>query len=98
MVWLRDRQRGVRGAPAVPSGHAAVRAVRLAERFEFTGGRRGIDAMDASVSFSDTEVVDGPDVEPPELEDQEHLGGPGADPFDERQLSDDLVVGEPRHP
>jgi hypothetical protein len=40
------------------------------------------------------EVIDRPHVRPPELEDQEHLGGPAADPAHVRQPRDDRVVGE----
>jgi hypothetical protein len=39
------------------------------------------------------EVGDRPDVEPAQLEDEEHLRRPGADAAHARQRADDLVVG-----
>jgi len=40
-----------------------------------------------------SEIVDRPHVGPPELEHQEHLGGPPTDPSHLHQRADDLVVG-----
>ena len=44
-------------------------------------------------AFANAIVPDRPHVEPPQLEDQEHLGGPPSDTTDDRQAGDELLVG-----
>ena len=44
--------------------------------------------------MSHTEIVDRPHVGSPELEEEEHLGRPAADPAHGAETSDDLLVVE----
>src|SRR5262249_25214878 len=50
------------------------------------------------VALADTEVVDGPDVEPAQLEDQVHLGRPAADAAHRHERGDQLLVAAPGRP
>jgi lipoprotein-anchoring transpeptidase ErfK/SrfK len=47
------------------------------------------------VTLAHPEIVHGPHVEATELEHEEHLGGPAADPAHQRELLHDLVIGTP---
>ena len=51
-------------------------------------------AMDQRPAVAHAEVVDGPDVGPLQLEQQEHLGRPAADAADRDEPGDDLLVVE----
>src|SRR5262252_8480570 len=79
------------GSPAVPRYDAAVRPVRVAERIEFLRGRRR-DAPGEPVPLPHAQVSRGPDVQPPQLEQQEHLRRPRADTADGREPGDHLFV------
>ncbi len=84
----------VGGPPAVPRGDRPVRSQRFTQWFEFARAVGGADnPKDRAVALAHAEVVDRPHVEPSELEHQEHLGGPAADPAHRRELLHDLVVG-----
>ena len=50
--------------------------------------------MNACPAIANSEIVHRPDVGPPQLEEQEHLGGPPADSAHRHQARDDLVVAE----
>src|SRR5436190_23339122 len=65
--------------PAIAGNDGPVRAETVAERLELLRRGRGIEAPRQAVALPDPEVVDGPDVEPAQLEHQVHLGGPPAD-------------------
>src|SRR6266566_4379866 len=84
--------------PAVARDDRAVGAEALTERRELLRGRRRVELPCRAVALADTEVVDGPDVEPAQLEHQVHLRGPAADTADGDELGDQLVVAEPRRP
>src|SRR5215469_2317711 len=90
----RRRQHDVRHAPAVPGGDRSPGPIDLTEPLELLGRRPHGHAMHDRIAPADSEVVDRPHIRPPELKDQEHMGGPAADPTHTRQLRDDLVVGK----
>ena len=73
---LRSRRRkdGVHSLPAVPRGGGAMRAIGLAERLSLGCWRCG-QVVDPCEPFSHTEIVDGPDVRPAQLEQQKNIGG-----------------------
>jgi hypothetical protein len=82
------------GSPAVPGQHRPVRTVRIAERLELPRGRRR-DLPGQPVAAADAEVADRPDVQAAELEQEEHLGRPGAYAADRGQAGDDLLIALP---
>ena len=94
---LRRARVQFRGPPAVPGRHRPVGPERLAERLELARGRLG-DLPGQPVAAADAEVADRPDVQPPQLEDQEHLRRPRPDAAHRRQPRDDLVVALPGQP
>src|SRR5204863_3403986 len=82
------------GPPAVPGQDGPERPVGLAERLELArAGRRDVPREAVAVAYP--EVGDRPDVEPAQLEDEEHLRRPWPDAAHARQPGDDLVVGLP---
>src|SRR5439155_24099656 len=68
------------GRPAVAGDDGAVGSEALAEWRELLGERRSFESPRQSVALAYAEVVDGPHVQPAQLEHQIHLGGPAADP------------------
>src|SRR5579859_4853156 len=85
-------ENGIYGAPAVPGGYGTVGAIDLPEGVKGFGWGWGGEAVDGGETFANAEVVDGPHVGPPELEDQEHLRGPAADAAHLAQPLDNLGV------
>src|SRR5881394_1767242 len=83
------------GLPAKPRRHRSVRPEPLAHHVELLRCRQLPQAVRQRVAFTNAIVPDRPHVEPPQLEDQEHLGGPPSDTTDDRQAGDELLVGEP---
>src|SRR5262249_36697505 len=84
------------GGPAVARDDRAIRPEALAERVELPRRRRRVELPRKAVAAPDAEVVDGPDVEPAQLEEEEHLRAPAPDPADGRELGGDSLVGETR--
>src|SRR5258708_1588914 len=68
----------LRRTPAVPSHDTSVRMVWLAEQIELLRRRRR-DPPGEAEAFANAQVACGPDIEPSQLEHQEHFGGPRAD-------------------
>src|SRR4051812_8125113 len=89
---LLRREDRVHGPPAVPRDDGAPRTEPVALDFEVGGRQRLGQLPDPAVAGSDAEIAGRPHVEAPELEHQEHLGGPPADPPHAGELSDDVVV------
>src|SRR6266404_5144267 len=84
--------------PAVAGGDRAVRPEALAERLECLGGRRRVELPREAVALTHAEIVDGPDVEPAQLEHQVHLGSPAADAAHRGERRKEFLVAEPRRP
>src|SRR4029453_9020765 len=82
--------------PAVTGHDRAVRAERLAEWAELLGCGRGVELPGQGVALANAEVVDRPDVEPPQLEHQVHLRCPAADTADGAQPADQPLVAQSR--
>src|SRR5437899_12968516 len=83
------------GLPAIPPRHRSVGPEPLALPFTLLRRQELPQAVGQRVALANAIVPDRPHVEPPQLEDQEHLGGPPSDTTDDRQAGDDLLVGEP---
>src|SRR5256885_8209579 len=83
------------GLPAIPRRHRSVGPEPLAHHVELLRCRQLPQAVRQRVACANAIVPDRPHVEPPQLEDQEHLGGPPSDTTDDRQAGDELLVGEP---
>src|SRR5438477_5945033 len=83
------------GLPAIPRRHCSVGPEPLAHHVELLRCRQLPQAVRQPVAFANAIVPHRPHVEPPQLEDQEHLGGPPSDTTDDRQAGDELLVGEP---
>src|SRR2546430_10116600 len=83
------------GLPAIPRRHRSVGPEPLALPLEPLRRQELPQAVGQRVAFANAIVPDRPHVEPPQLEDQEHLGGPPSDTTDDRQAGDELLVGEP---
>src|SRR6266446_4201244 len=81
------------GSPHVPTRCGAVRAPALAEGQEFLGLGHVFLAIGYGPALLHSEVVDGEDVRAAEIEDEEHLDGPGADAADRVESLDQLGVG-----
>src|SRR4051812_21449116 len=64
------------GFPAVAGDDGAVGTEPVAEGFELPWTRRWVEAPGEAVTLAHAEIVDGPDVEPAELEHQVHLRRP----------------------
>src|SRR5437016_3688371 len=75
--------------------HRSVGPEPLAHHVELLRCRQLPQAVRQRVAFANAVVPHRPHVEPPQLEDQEHLGGPPSDTTDDRQAGDELLVGEP---
>ena len=63
-------------------------------RVEVVGPGQLVDAVRDLSGAADAEVAGREDVLAPEMEDQEHLGGPLPDPLDLDQLGDHVLVVE----
>src|SRR6266851_159912 len=74
------------GSPHVPACDGAVGAPALAEGQKFLG--LVLLAVSYGPTLLHSEVVDGEDVGAAEIEDEEHLDGPGADAADGVQALD----------
>src|SRR5256886_8721845 len=83
------------GLPAIPRRHRSVGPEPLAHHVELLRCRQLPQAVRQRVAFANAVLPHRPHVEPPQLEDQEHLGGPPSDTTDDRQAGDELLVGEP---
>src|SRR6266403_4351731 len=83
------------GLPAIPRRHRSVGPEPLALPLEPLRRQELPQAVGQRVAFANAIVPDGPHVEPPQLEDKEHLGGPPSDASHDREAGDDLLVGEP---
>src|SRR5215469_9462256 len=84
----------VDGLPAIPGRDGAVRPEPLALVLELLRRQQVRQAVGERVALTDTVILDGPDVEPSKPEDEEHLRGPPSDPAADRELCDDLLVGQ----
>src|SRR5437016_13866022 len=83
------------GLPAIPRRHRSVGPEPLTLPLELLRRQELPQAVGQRVAFANAIVPDRPHVEPPQLEDQEHLGGPPSDTTDDRPAGDELLVGEP---
>src|SRR6266446_6747827 len=83
------------GLPAIPRRHRSVGPEPLALALEPLRRQELPQAVGQRVALANAIVPDRPHVEPPQLEDQEHLRGPPSDTTDDRQAGDELLVGEP---
>src|SRR2546428_1284357 len=80
---------------AIPSGHRAVGPDPFAQGLQLLRRREPLQAVGQCVPFANAVVPTRPHVEPTQLKDQEHLGGPLSDAADDRQRRDDVLVAEP---
>jgi len=83
------------GSPAIPRGHRAVGPEAFARDLELLRRRQPRQSVGQRVAVAHAIVTDRPHVEPAQLENEEHLGGPASDAAHDRQARDDLLVGEP---
>src|SRR5438132_12239523 len=86
------------GLPAIPRRHRSVGPEPLALALEPLRRQELPQAVGQRVAFANAIVPDRPHVEPPQLEDKEHLGGPPSDASHDREAGDDLPVGAPAEP
>src|SRR5258708_6779107 len=77
--------------PAIAGDDGAIGTEPVAERREVFRAWRWVEAPGEAVALAYAEVVDGPDVEPAELEHEVHLCGPSSDAAHGYQIGDDLV-------
>src|SRR5207249_1093756 len=89
------RENRVHRPPAVPRGHRPVRPELVTLALEQLWWGRLLQPVRQRPAFADAVVVNGPDVQAPELEDQEHLSRPAPDTADLDQPGHELVVGQP---
>src|SRR3989442_1942980 len=73
------------GLPAIPRRHRSVGPEPLALPLELLRRQELPQAVGQRVAFANAIVPDGPHVEPPQLEDKEHLGGPPSDASPDRE-------------
>ena len=83
------------GFPAVTRHDRTVGTEAVAERLQLLRSRRRVDAPHDAVPLAHPEIVDGPHIEAPELEHQEHLRRPATDAPHHHEAFDDLVVAPP---
>src|SRR5438309_7598380 len=83
------------GLPAIPRRHRSVGTEPLALPLKLLRRQELPQAVGQHVPFANAIVPDRPHVEPPQLEDKEHLGGPASDASHDSEAGDDLLVGEP---
>src|SRR5215208_1598374 len=89
-----SRRSVVQRPPQVETGEGAVRAPRLGDPLEVGRPRQVVQAVRDLHRAANTEVARGDNVGATEVEDQEHLGGPGPNALDLGQRGDDVLVGE----
>src|ERR1051326_442442 len=82
------------GLPAIPRRHRPVGPKPLALSRELLRRQQLPQAVGERVAFANAIVPDRPHVEPPQLEHQEHFGGPPSDAAHDRESGDDLLIGE----
>ncbi len=87
--------RRIQCAPKIPRGDRAVRPPSLADGVQLLRLRQLFLAKGLGVTFPHTVVVDWPDIEPAEIEEEQHLDCPAANPAHCREASDDLFVTHP---
>src|SRR5207249_1970946 len=83
------------GLPAIPRRHRSVGPEPLALPLKLLRRQELPQAVGQRVALANAIVPDRPHVEPPQLEDQEHLRGPPSDASHDREAGDDLLVDEP---
>src|SRR4051794_33424374 len=86
------RRRVVEGSPEIQAGEGAARPPLVRDSLELLGPGQFIHSVGDLDGTADTEVSDGDDVLPGQVEHQEHLGGPLADSLDLDQLRDHVLV------
>ena len=86
------REHGVDGPPAGPGGDAPVRPIDVAQGVEGLGRRGRRQRVDEDEPCAHAVVVRRPHAEPPEVNEQEHLGRPAADAAHGREPLDDLSI------
>src|SRR5256885_6079139 len=73
------------GLPAIPRRHRSVGPEPLALPLELLRRQELPQPVGQRVAFANAIVPDRPHVEPPQLEDKEHLGGPPSDASHDRE-------------
>src|SRR2546426_9407148 len=73
------------GLPAIPRRHRSVGPEPLALALEPLRRQELPQTVGQRVAFANAIVPDRPHVEPPQLEDKEHLGGPPSDASHDRE-------------
>src|SRR5450759_3388991 len=92
LLATRDAEHRVHCAPAVPGRDRPERSKHITFGLEGAGRRQIFQLVRERPALADPVVVNRPHVEPAQLEDQEHLGGPPADASHLHQVRDKLVV------
>src|SRR5215213_7755747 len=88
----------VERAPQIEAGEGAVGPPFLREFLQLLRAGQVLHPVGDLYGPPDAEIADRDNVRPTEVEDQEHLGGPGADPVHLDELRDHVLVGELREP
>src|SRR2546430_12296116 len=83
------------GLPAIPRRHRSVGPEPLALALEPLRRQELPQAVGQRVAFANAIVPDRPHVEPPQLEDKEHLGGPPSDASHDREAGGGPLLGRP---
>src|SRR2546427_10297509 len=83
------------GLPAIPRRHRSVGPEPLALPLELLRRQELPQPVGQRVAFANAIVPDRPHVEPPQLEDKEHLGGPPSDASHDREAGDGRPGGGP---
>src|SRR4051794_18670516 len=86
------RRRVVEGSPEIQAGEGAARPPLVRDSLELLGPGQFIHSVGDLDGAADTEVSDGDDVLPGQMEHQEHLGGLLAHSLDLDQLRDHVLV------
>ena len=85
----------VDGLPAIPSCHRPVRPEPFALNLKSLRCRQAAETVGQRIALPNPVVRDWPHVQPAQLENQEHLGGPRPDTTDHRQARGHLLIGKP---
>src|ERR1043166_3367581 len=93
-MWLPGFNTTPGGCTASPRRHRPVGPKPLAFSRELLRRQQLPQAVGERVAFPNAIVPDRPHVEPPQLEHQEHFGGPPSDAAHDRESGDDLLIGE----
>src|SRR5256884_7046175 len=83
------------GLPAIPRRQRSVGPEPLALPLKLLRRQELPQAVGLRVTFANAIVPDRPHVEPPQLEDKEHLGGPPSDASHDREAGEDPPLGGP---